>query len=236
MSTHRSRIDRDTAERLLRRASVPPRAGAEPLAGLLAAAAAPPRPDELAGEPAVMAAFRAARLGPVPQTRRRSMIKMALAKLLTLKVAAAAVTVTAAGGVALAATSGNLPGVANDKSRPPAHATAQAAAEDDGSRGNGSPSPSLVGLCQAFQAGAGDNPGKALENPAFRALIDAAGDEDGVADYCTTVLDEKAAGQGSDGTQGKDPTSHPTGADGHPTGAPEPHPSDAGKPTVRPSH
>ena len=33
------------------------------------------------------------------------------------------------------------------------------------------PSPSLRGLCQAYTAHAADNPGKALDNPAFAALI-----------------------------------------------------------------
>ncbi|MEU8213562.1 hypothetical protein AB0B85_30675, partial [Micromonospora sp. NPDC049044] len=39
---------------------------ADPVAGLLAAAAGPARPGELAGEDAALAAFRAARAAPAP--------------------------------------------------------------------------------------------------------------------------------------------------------------------------
>lgn len=224
MSTHRPRIDRDTAEQLLRGSAT----SADPLVTLLAAAAAPPRPDELAGEQKVLAAFHSAHLGPVPQPRRRSMIKTALAKLLTLKVAGAALAATTAGGVALAAT-GNLPGVSGTDRKPAAHASAQPSDQADGERGKGSPSPSLVGLCHAFQAGAGDNPGKALENPAFRALISAAGGEDKVADFCEDTLASAAPD--------KKPTAHPTGPAGQSSHAPtaRPTPPTNGKPTAQPT-
>lgn len=225
MNANRPRIDRDAAEQLLRRGAP----AADPLAALLAAAASPARPDELAGEAAVLTAFRAAHLDPVPQPRRRSMIQTAIAKLLTLKVAGAAVAATAAGGVALAAGTGNLPGVAGDR---PAgvHATAKPSDNAENKHGNAAPSPSLVGLCRAFQAGAGDNPGKALENPAFGALIEAAGDEESVADFCTDVLASAAPEKGA-------PTARPTVANEHASNAPadRPTPPTNGKPTAHPT-
>lgn len=235
MNAHRPRrVDRDTAERLLSGAVVDPQDGPDVLVRLLAATRAPAHPVELAGESAAMDAFRAAHLGLVLQPRRRSMLETALAKLLTLKVAAAAVaTVAATGGVALAASSGALPnplGSDDPKAKPSAHATGKPSADADG-KGNASPSPSLVGLCRAYKAGAGDNPGKALENPAFSVLITTAGDKEKVAAYCDTLL----AAQKGDKTPGG-PSTRPGGAsETHPTGKPDSHPSGpATKPTSAP--
>ncbi|MFD0731556.1 hypothetical protein [Planotetraspora mira] len=246
MSTHRShRIDRFTAERLLRGET----AGPDQLAKLLAAAAAPAERGELAGEEAAVAAFREAHLVPALQPRKRSMIKTALLKFVTLKVAAAALSATAVGGVALAAGTGHLPeslGGPAPSVRPTAtHDTGKAPTAGDkhpsassssssSSSPSPSPSPSLVGLCRAYQAGAGDNPGKALDNPAFTHLITVAGGKDKVAAYCADRLKTRA---------GKAPASHPTGAPKtHPTGAPKIHPTGApkthptGAPSTRPGH
>jgi hypothetical protein len=90
----------------------------------------------------------------------------------------------------------------------------------------GSPSPSLVGLCTAYLAGVAENPGRALDNPAFTALITAAGGKDNVIAYCTAILPSAhASGTPSHPTAG--PPSHPTepssthpGASTHPTGPP----------------
>ena len=177
------------------------------------------------------------------------MIKTTLAKLATLKAAAALAAATAAGGVALAASSGTLPnpiaGAAADGNKTAAaHATARPSHQPShGARGDASPSPSLVGLCHAYTAGAGNNPGKALENPAFTALITAAGGKDKVASYCVTVLaaapgSTAAANPGRESAGSARPapsvartgaptTDHPTGAPttGHPTGPPSPRPT-----------
>jgi hypothetical protein len=237
MSIGRSpRIDQFTAQRLLRGETADP----DRLAELLATAAAPAARGELAGEEAAVAAFREAHLGPVVQLRRQSVIKTALAKLLTLKVAAAALTVTAAGGVALAAGTGNLPqalGGAASSSHPTptrdakAQHTPKDTAAHDGH--SASPSPSLVGLCHAYQAGVGDSPGKALGNPAFTHLITVAGGKDAVAAYCTNLLKThpgSAHASHPAGAHAKRPTSapaqHPTSAPStHPTGAPTSHPT-----------
>ncbi|RKN40674.1 hypothetical protein [Micromonospora endolithica] len=94
--------DRDAADRLLDAAgSTPVDPGADPLTHLLAAANAPARPTELAGEQAALAAFRAARAGtsvpdaPAPRGRRR-FTAGAVAW-------AAGVAVTATAGAAVAA-------------------------------------------------------------------------------------------------------------------------------------
>jgi hypothetical protein len=74
------------------------------------------------------------------------------------------------------------------------------------------PSPSLVGLCHAFQAGATDHHGDVIDTPAFRALVTAAGGKDGVAAFCVTLI-------------GPAPTHHAA------PGTTEPHP----QPPVSPS-
>ncbi|GAA1527830.1 hypothetical protein GCM10009678_06950 [Actinomadura kijaniata] len=80
---------------------------------LLAAATAPARPEELAGEEAAVAAFRDARAA-APGRRGRT-------RLLTVKAAVVAAALLAGGGVAWAASTGNLPG--QSPSRPPATPT-----------------------------------------------------------------------------------------------------------------
>jgi hypothetical protein len=247
MSTHRrSRISPGAVERLLAGATPTPQE--ERLALLLAEMRAPATQEDLAGETAALAAYRAANLAPVRQPRRRSMLKTALAKLLTVKAAAAAaVAITATGGVALAASAGVLPNPASDRgapaARPSAHATGKPATAGAEKAGSAAPSPSLVGLCRAYAADAGDNPGKALENPAFQALITAAGSKDDVAGYCDDVLaGQEAAGTTSGGAPTARPSKAPAerpsaGPDDHPTGPPATAPTDGthSRPTVAPT-
>jgi hypothetical protein len=243
MSEPRQRIDPITAEHLVRGARADTH-GPDPLAKLLAAAASPARRDELAGEEAAVMAFRAANLAGPPASRRRSRLSTAVATLARAKIAVAVIAV-GGGGIALAAGSGHLPGVGDSDHHPTAQADTSAttgrhpttspasatstnpassaispAATPSGSPGsagpNGSPSPNLRGLCTAFTARAGDNPGKALDNPAFTVLITAAGGKDQVATYCSTLL---AAEHGT-------PSTHPAGGkSGHPT--PPTHPKGA---------
>lgn len=254
MSAYRGRrIDRDTAERLLRGERVGSPAAHDPLADLLAAAAAPGHDGELVGEQAALRAFREARPGPVTQPRRGSMLKPVLAKLVTAKLAlAAAATTAVGGGVVVAATTGTLPtpGGSSHSSqpgpshrpsdRPSGHPSQHPTRAGTDTQGNPAPSPSMVGLCHAFTAGAGDNPGKALDNPAFAVLIRNAGGRDKVSAYCVTVLSEAPGGA---------PSTHPSGASGehgrpsdHPTGGPTSHPTEHptgdtghGAPTPRPT-
>src|SRR5262249_2253384 len=148
------------AQRLLRGE----KAGPDRLAGLLAAAAGPVESGELVGEEAVVSVFREAHLVPALPLRRQSVIKTVWAKLLTLKVAAAALT--AAGGAPPPAGTGPLPGPADGGATPadgrrPGHTsvphhTAKPSPTPDKPPGAG-PSPSLAGLCNAYHAGAGHN-------------------------------------------------------------------------------
>jgi hypothetical protein len=235
MSEDRERIDRLAAELLVSGVWAGGRIGSDPLADLLAATAVSARDGELVGEEAAVMAFRA-HLSPTPELRRRSMLKTALAKLATAKVALVLAAV-GGGGVALAAGSGNLPGVGSADSHPTgrpstsvtasensSHSTAAAAAANGAEAGkshapSGTPSPNLTGLCTAFNAGAGDNPGKALENPAFTVLITTAGGKDKVADYCTGVLASASAAHPTEASHGSAGT-HPSSAPTHPSGAP----------------
>ena len=132
------------------------------------------------------------------------MIKTTLAKLLTTKlaIAAAATAAVTVGGVATVAATGHLPGSGGHSTDTPASSSASAKPADESSHGkpettgagaepNGSPSPSLVGLCHAYTAGAGSDHGKALESPAFTYLITTAGGKDKVDAYCANVLAAK---------------------------------------------
>jgi len=232
MSTHRDpRVNRETAENLL--GGVP--GGPESLSRLLAAAAAPAATHEVTGEQAVLAEFRAAHLHPISPPRRPSMLKTTVAKLLAAKLLTATAVATAAtGGIAFAAATNNLPepvqGAAHNVFNAPAPRHHGKPSNLPG-RGNqpdakssdaptGTPSPSLRGLCTAFQAGATSNDGTALTNPAFTALVTAAGGTGKIAAYCTTLIGA--------------PATHPTGKPStHPTGAPSAHPT--GKPTTLPT-
>ncbi|MGH3203380.1 MAG: magnesium transporter MgtE N-terminal domain-containing protein [Streptosporangiaceae bacterium] len=113
---HRSRISRKAAEQLLDGATGLGRShakapgGPDQLARVLAAAAAPGREHELAGEQMAVAAFEASHLESVASYQRGQMIKSPLAKIVTTKVLAATLTVFAGGGVALAASTGTFSG------------------------------------------------------------------------------------------------------------------------------
>lgn len=243
----RGQIDRSDAERLLAGIVPNPSDGTDRLVRLLNGMRLHAHPDELAGEGTAMAAYRAANLGPVPQPRRGSMLETALAKLRTLKAAAvAAVAITATGGVALAASTGVLPNPMSDggapAAKPSAHATGKPSSAGAKKAGAASPSPSLIGLCQAYAAGAGSNPGKVLENPAFQVLITSAGSKEEVAGYCADVLAAHDAARTAPGSAptarpSKAPTARPSGKpDSHPTAAPATKPAGAGiRPTVAPT-
>ena len=160
---------------------------------------------------------------------------MSATRLLVAKAVIAAVCVSG-GGVALAAATGHLP--ANLTGKPAAAGSAAAAAHMPSAHGQSathpasSPSPSLRGLCQAYTAHAGRNTGKALDSPAFTALITAAGGKDSVTGFCTSMLATHPGKASTSHPAGK-PNSHPTQANtAHPTGKPSVLPP--GKPTTHP--
>jgi hypothetical protein len=151
---HRRRISRRAAEQLLDGATGLGRSharapgGPDQLARVLAAAAAPGREHELAGEQMAVAAFEANHLESVASYRRGQMITSPLAKLLTAKVLAATLTVFAGGGVALAASTGTFsgPGPASHIPGPVASSTsAPAGGPLITPSGSGSASPTASG-------------------------------------------------------------------------------------------
>ncbi len=201
-------------------------AGPAGLHQLLAAAAGPGTASELAGETAAVAAFvdapRASLLPSAP-SRRPSMLSTALSKILAAKALAAVVLLAGAtGGVALAATVSDAPSSpSDDQSSVTSTPTATPAPSDDPeSEGEGkpdptaspSPQPSLAGLCKAWAAGATDNHGKAAENPAFGALLEAAGSSDEVSRYCADLPDAEQPGRSgtAPGHSDEDPDDPPT--------------------------
>ncbi len=222
MNNHDRRgLDAQTAEQLLSGGAP---AGFGQLADRLSVASTAAFPGELAGEAAAVAAFRAAAdVEPVPHNRRASMMKSAVvAKLLTLKAAVVAVAAVSVGGVALAATTDVLPNPFSPGS--PGHST-PAPTHPDGP--GATPSPSLAGLCVAYHAGAGQANEHVLDNPAFSALVDAAGGSENVASFCdelgVTPTPEPHGSRPAD-IPSADPSqaptpSHPTG---QPTGVPTP--------------
>lgn len=222
--------DRNAAEQLLRGGSAgrpaDPLANHDPLACLLAVATAAPAHDrELAGEAEAMMAFRRALSGPALEPRRPL---MTATKLLVAKAVLAAVGV-AGGGVALAAATGHMP--SNLTGTPAAASSAASSIAMPSANGKpathpvSSPSPSLRGLCQAYTAHVGSSPGKALDSPAFSALIAAAGGKDKVAAFCASMLSAQP---------GNRPTAHPGGKPSSlPTPASTTHPT--GKPTTVPT-
>lgn len=151
------------------------------------------------------------------------MLKFALAKLLTIKAAAIA-TIAVSGGVALAATTGALPNPFG--AAPGKPAASQSAKPQHSNAPKGSPAPNLDGLCKAYAAKPDGERGKALESPAFQALIGAAGGQENVADFCATRLPSPKPSKPATGK----PSTVPNGA---PSVKPTGHPV---KPSTAPSH
>jgi hypothetical protein len=228
---NRHRIDRATAERLLRGES----ASAPHVAEVLAAASAPAGPDELAGEAAAVAAFREARVEAAAAAQRR-LGRRGLLRPRTAALVAAAVVAGALGlAVGNGAVSGRLPGGlvggsggAPDTQAPgtsaitPRPSTPRPTATADKTTPRGGPSPSLEGLCRSYRSKPG-SPGKTLDSPAFASLIRAAGGKEQVPRFCAKMLDGKEHGRkGKDdnGRGGPAERGDKGGKDGEPGGGP----------------
>jgi hypothetical protein len=201
------RLTRTATERLLDGGD-----GHAGLRHLLDAAASPAAASEHAGEAAALAAFvdapRTASLSSHPP-RRTSVLSTALSKILAAKaIAVIAVAAAATGGVALAAQS---TGARVDRPAADAHATtsarpsapsesgpqdgsAGAAGQAAGEQSGPTTEASIAGLCHAWAAGETDYPGKAVQSPAFAALVAAAGDPDAVPAYCADLSETTAPG------------------------------------------
>jgi hypothetical protein len=161
------------------------------LAPLVIAVRAPAQPGELAGEDAAAGSFRAVRDAAQPHSTRRT-----LARVLAVKVAAGA-AVLVAGGYAVAAATGAVPGPPFLPSFAPDPALTTPGVGSPGpyatldQRGPGlapgadpthRPAESYVGLCHAyFSNSAGHG------TPPMRALMAAAGGVDRVTDFCAAA-------------------------------------------------
>jgi hypothetical protein len=246
--------DQDILEQLLEGrldpASIPP--GYRGLAQLLAAAAAPAAPQELAGERRALATY-AAVLQSSPPTLSPRRIAVS-SKVFTIKAAAAAlVAVLSIGGIAAAAT-GLLPDQASSVAEQATATTAadaaghglgQAAAASLGGtaqagsiEGQGRASAvgpdasgaARAGLCRAWQAGQGADHGRRMDAVAFQALADAAGGADQVAVYCAEMTagasaDAHSQGQASPPSVPGPPTTVTPPGSGPPA---DPGPPDSG--------
>jgi hypothetical protein len=208
--------DAEAMERLLDTAGRD--AGGDPVARLLAAAAAPPRPGELAGEDQAVAAFRQAarvpgRAEPARRWRRRLTAGAAA------WAAVGATTVTA--GVALAAGTHVFidDGPASRPSTAPASApgpggtsagvTPSGGTRSPGASGTGpgtltpgstasgaAPSmPEITGLCTAYLHKDPKQREKALRTPSYQRLVTAAGGAARVEAYCTGLAASPSGAQ-----------------------------------------
>jgi hypothetical protein len=179
----------------------------------------------------------------------RFMSKLSLARVFAARsLTAATAVLLAGGGIAIAAATGMLPTAAHGPDGTPgqhpavsSHPSGSDEATEPVESGESQqpsdvPRPSLDGLCHAFQAGATDNDGKAIDNPAFSVLVAAAGGAEQVAAFCDDRIGSAAThphgapsglpaahptGPPSvDLPTHPDATSHPTGPPSHPTGRP----------------
>ncbi|MEV0944524.1 hypothetical protein AB0I90_29680 [Micromonospora wenchangensis] len=222
-------VSRAEAERLLGPTGpgAPPSTD-DPLTRLLAAAAAPARPDELAGEQAALAAFRAARgaaaPGPAPAGRRRPRLTTGVVAWI------AALAATATAGVAFAAVTldrpaervpGPVPSVTGTGSVPPSPHRSDPSRQSPSRRPGGTapgggpsapPAPpghsgpasagKLVGQCRAYLAKPPPQRAKALTKPGYADLVAAAGGTDRVEAYCRTLVPEHPPAGPAGGTGG----------------------------------
>jgi hypothetical protein len=177
---------------------------------------------------------------------RRSVPKGAIARLASAKMfVVATVAVLATGGIALAATTGNLPDplpgsphitTTASETTPgssagnttPSHAEPSPTTADQGATGSSTAGArtstsagatevpaAFNGLCTFWLARNHSN-GNADNSPAFRDLIAAAGGVDAVDGYCTALLSTKASGS----TRSNQPTDATTAPSGGETASP----------------
>jgi len=121
----------------------------------------------------------------------------------------AALTLVAGGGIALAASGGHpAPQAVEHRTVAKPSATGKPTVKptedrtedrSDESTSDASPSPSLTGLCKAYQAGGYASSTKhGNVNPAWSALESAAGGADDVDEYCDDRLDSDSDSDDSD--------------------------------------
>ncbi|MFC5750275.1 hypothetical protein [Actinomadura rugatobispora] len=210
MNTYGHGLDRDAAERLLDGGPGDPRSGSGALAGVLAAASAPARAGELAGEDAAVSAFQVATVRRSAAARRRGSV---FVRLVPLKIAAVVLgTATAASGMVLAGGAMGLPvgPLSSGRESPPpsipldrSTSTARPDSEPHAKSGTASPKssrPALVNLCRVYLAVDPPRRAQELGKPTLRALVDAAGGANRVPGYCAALTPSPGKTQGRDDT------------------------------------
>ena len=252
MSEDRDRISRIAAEQMLSGAWTGWGVGSDPLGELLAAHAAAAREDQLADR--LVRAAPGAHRSPIRATRKHSIVKLAIARLVTAKAVVALIAL--GGGVALAAGTGHMPGMSSPGdhrgARLPADVTPTEQASESPTGGgltstggptsaepsrsaqpSGTPSANVRDLCVAVDAARRTTPAKVLDDPAFTVLIIAAGGKENVAAYCAVVLAAEPGSSPShpgDQSSHQSPSAHATGPNNtHPTGPNNTHPSGPNK-------
>ena len=207
--------------------------GRRRLAALLKAAQVPARPGELAGEDAVMASFRAHAAKPPAATRQT--VKATLARLLTIKVGALCAAALGVGGVALAASTGTLPGPLADLGlghRPASTGQAPAPgrpAADPARSAHANPAPpAVVARCKDYLTWDQERRRRAIGRPDVRDLETNAHSQDpnAVAHYCGQV---QASPSVPFRPSPSTPMHHPHSPGGPPTA--DPSPPGEGSPT-----
>jgi hypothetical protein len=212
---------------------------------LLDAAAAPPSVEELAGERAAVARFVTAYRDAVPVSPARTPIRASRsARMVAIKVAAAA-AVLAAGGTAVAAETGNLPAGARQFLTGlgvPAPADGPRPTVTGAGRTGGSthvPSPATLAptprgaapdpaevwaldLCRSWDAARTNPHGKAVPAPTRHALADLAGGEKRITEYCAGVLGGTPHPSATAPDKGKDKSRPKPDKKPHPTPTPGP--------------
>lgn len=175
------------------------------LAALLAAAARPGTPRELAGEDTAVLAFREARSAPAPRRVGRPAAARALGGRLGVRVALLAAAAVVA-GLGLATVTGVIPDVTGlvpsgnssanldtSAGQPTSGRAASTGADPSGSTGaaqaSTDPAPDgLPGLCRAYRSHPANERSKQLEKPAFARLVTAAGSREAVPAYCDGLI------------------------------------------------
>jgi hypothetical protein len=214
------------------------------LSELLAAAAAPPRPDELVGLQAAMAEFEAAG----QETRTRVMVmnrRRGFARPFAVKVAAG-LAVVLFGGTALAAQTGNLPGSSQQRAHdlfaglgvpapsasstpttpPVTRSTTAPPAEPSPSSRSETPGPAGAatrGLCQSWEARQKNPKKKPMKAESIQILAAAAGGTEQITAFCTALLTGKPGVTATPGPAETSPTpTHPGKGkgNGRPTSTP----------------
>jgi uncharacterized membrane protein YgcG len=209
-------LDEGTAERLLAGtldpADAPPAYAA--VAHVLAAAAAPPRPEELAGEAEALDRFRSSSpMPPVPAGRRLARLAVVSAVLVGLLSVggvgfATGVlprtgqwlnhTIQSVVGTAPASTAPSRPGPGSSTSTllggPAAPSTTPGSVQGPSSSAVPGSTAAAEALCKAWKAGKG----KHMDPAALQALAAAAGGSENIPAYCHAVQE----GQGGSGQGG----------------------------------